>query len=112
MTKRPLRKHEFEQIGDAQRPRVVAPARRSGFRERPKGVALAPVLSSVSSKERATLGCRSNEVALRGKAQRLYGIAPVRSLQYAARPMITLNTSFELQMHPNVSKNSMWYSNT
>ena len=39
MTKRPLRKHEFEHIGDAQRPRQVAPARRSGLRERPQGVA-------------------------------------------------------------------------
>ncbi|KAF2593021.1 hypothetical protein F2Q70_00045568 [Brassica cretica] len=35
-----------------------------------------------------------------------------RSLPCIARPMITLITSFELQMHPNVSKNSMWYSNT
>ncbi|KAG5397002.1 hypothetical protein IGI04_018816 [Brassica rapa subsp. trilocularis] len=41
MTKRPLRKHEFEQIGDAQRPRLVAPARRSGLRERLEGVAAA-----------------------------------------------------------------------
>ncbi|KAF3579290.1 hypothetical protein DY000_02032519 [Brassica cretica] len=30
----------------------------------------------------------------------------------AVRPLIALNTSFELQMYPNVSKNSMWYSNT
>ncbi|KAF3586690.1 hypothetical protein F2Q69_00027885 [Brassica cretica] len=44
--------------------------------------------------------------------QRLHGVAPVRSLWCAARPLIALNTSFELQMHPNASKNSMWYSNT
>ncbi|KAF3487755.1 hypothetical protein F2Q69_00054589 [Brassica cretica] len=30
----------------------------------------------------------------------------------SARPKITLITSLELQMHPNVSRNSMWYSNT
>ncbi|KAF2596103.1 hypothetical protein F2Q68_00012442 [Brassica cretica] len=45
-------------------------------------------------------------------SQRLHGVAPVRSLPCTARPMITFITSFELQMHPNVSKNSMWYSNT
>ncbi|KAF2565899.1 hypothetical protein F2Q68_00027506 [Brassica cretica] len=46
------------------------------------------------------------------KKLRLHGVAPVRSLPCTARPMITFITSFELQMHPNVSKNSMWYSNT
>ncbi|KAF2592700.1 hypothetical protein F2Q70_00044093 [Brassica cretica] len=45
-------------------------------------------------------------------SQRLHSFAPVRSLPCTARPMITFITSFELQMHPNVSKNSMWYSNT
>ncbi|KAL0753051.1 hypothetical protein Bca101_090719 [Brassica carinata] len=47
-----------------------------------------------------------------GVSQRLHGVAPVRSLPCTARPMITFIISFELQMHPNVSKNSMWYSNT
>ncbi|KAG5406843.1 hypothetical protein IGI04_012962 [Brassica rapa subsp. trilocularis] len=70
-------------------------------------VAPASVLSSVSSKERATSGRRSNVVAPRGKAQRLHRVAAVRSLRWVARPLITLNTSFELQMHPNVSNNSM-----
>ncbi|KAF2543220.1 hypothetical protein F2Q68_00029898 [Brassica cretica] len=42
-----------------------------------------------------------------GVSHRLHGIAPVRSLSCTARPMITFITSFELQMHPNVSKNSM-----
>ncbi|KAF3542255.1 hypothetical protein DY000_02007349 [Brassica cretica] len=45
-------------------------------------------------------------------SQRLHGVAPVRSLPCTARPMITFFTSFELQMYPNVSNNSMWYSNT
>ncbi|KAF3508934.1 hypothetical protein F2Q69_00019582 [Brassica cretica] len=45
-------------------------------------------------------------------SQRLHSVAPVRSLSCTARPMITFFTSFELQMHPNVSKNSTWYSNT
>ncbi|KAF2569342.1 hypothetical protein F2Q68_00025652 [Brassica cretica] len=48
----------------------------------------------------------------KGVSQRLRAVAPVRSLSCTARPMITFITSFELQMHPNVSKNSMWYSNT
>ncbi|KAF3551323.1 hypothetical protein DY000_02000135 [Brassica cretica] len=39
---------------------------------------------------------------------RLHGVAPVRSLPCTAHPMITFITSFELQMHPNVSKNFMW----
>ncbi|KAF2582430.1 hypothetical protein F2Q68_00004547 [Brassica cretica] len=50
---------------------------------------------------------RSGKVALRGRAQRVHGVAPVGSLPCTARPMITFITSFELQMHPNVSKNSM-----
>ncbi|KAF2592912.1 hypothetical protein F2Q70_00043523 [Brassica cretica] len=41
-------------------------------------------------------------------SQRLHGVTPVRSLPCTARPMITFITFFELQMHPNVSKNSMW----
>ncbi|WZZ89448.1 hypothetical protein YC2023_118027 [Brassica napus] len=78
---------------------------------------------------RATSLCRSGHVApgdgdasdlavsLRSSrservSQRLHGVAPVRSLPCTASPMITFITSFELQMHPNVSKNSMWYSNT
>ncbi|KAF3517840.1 hypothetical protein DY000_02063175 [Brassica cretica] len=40
-------------------------------------------------------------------SQRLHGVAPVRSLPCTARPMTTFITSFELQMHPNVFKNSM-----
>ncbi|KAF2587925.1 hypothetical protein F2Q70_00038600 [Brassica cretica] len=40
--------------------------------------------------------------------QRLHGVAPVRSFWCAARPLIALNTSFELQMHPNASKNSIY----
>ncbi|KAF3578838.1 hypothetical protein DY000_02032154 [Brassica cretica] len=63
-------------------------------------------------KTRATLPCRSGKVAPIGRSERLDGVAPDWSLPCAARPMITLNTSFELQMHPNVSKNSIWYSNT
>ncbi|KAF3591310.1 hypothetical protein DY000_02023802 [Brassica cretica] len=47
-----------------------------------------------------------------GVSQRLRVVAPVRSLPCIARPMITFITSFELQMHSNVSKNSMSYSNT
>ncbi|KAF2568477.1 hypothetical protein F2Q70_00028628 [Brassica cretica] len=61
---------------------------------------------------RATSPCRSGQVAPGCVSQRLHGIALVRSLWCAARPLIALNISFELQMHPNVSKNSMWYSNT
>ncbi|KAF3601393.1 hypothetical protein F2Q69_00035423 [Brassica cretica] len=78
---------------------------------------------------RATSLCRSSHVApgdgdasdlavsLRSShservSQRLHGVAPVRSLPCTARPMITLITSFELQMHPNVSKNSMWRAAT
>ncbi|KAF2597920.1 hypothetical protein F2Q68_00008951 [Brassica cretica] len=47
-----------------------------------------------------------------GVSQRLRAVTPVRSLPCTASPMITFITSFELQMHPNVSKNFMWYSNT
>ncbi|KAF2575423.1 hypothetical protein F2Q70_00001029 [Brassica cretica] len=61
---------------------------------------------------RATSERRSGQVAPGCVSQRLHGVAPVRSLWCAARPLIALNTSFELQMRPNVSRNSMWYSNT
>ncbi|KAF3558329.1 hypothetical protein F2Q69_00016253 [Brassica cretica] len=47
-----------------------------------------------------------------GESQRLHGVASVRSLTCTARPMITFITSFELQMHPNVSKNFMWLTFT
>ncbi|KAF3552629.1 hypothetical protein DY000_02007637 [Brassica cretica] len=47
-----------------------------------------------------------------GVSQRLRAVSPVRSLPCTARPMITFITSFELQMYPNVSNNSMWYSIT
>ncbi|KAG5383267.1 hypothetical protein IGI04_034737 [Brassica rapa subsp. trilocularis] len=143
MTKRPLRKHEFEQIGDAQRPRQVAPARRSGLRERPRWVA-ARGRCERSLRERFRVSENQN-------GERLLPVALVRSLQASgatsarrsgrslrvaldeslrdvvhsdlmpslrevapgsARPKTTLITSFELQMHPNVSRNSMWYSNT
>ncbi|KAF3529450.1 hypothetical protein DY000_02043770 [Brassica cretica] len=63
-------------------------------------------------KTRATSLRRSVKVAPGCVPQRLHGVAPVRSLWCAVRPLIALNTSFELQMYPNVSKNSMWYSNT
>ncbi|KAF3537660.1 hypothetical protein F2Q69_00025091 [Brassica cretica] len=139
MTKRPFSRNEFEQTESAQRPSVVALRGRSRLRERPGGVAarrrsgslfasdlgvslrsrrfqmerpygvaLAKSLSCLRAMEtRATSGCRSERVS-----QRLHGVAPVRSLPCTARPMITFITSFELQMHPNVSKNSMWYSST
>ncbi|KAF3508845.1 hypothetical protein F2Q69_00007616 [Brassica cretica] len=142
MTKRPLSRNEFEQTKGAQRPPVVAPGGRSRLREPPVGVAarrrsgslrvalrerprcvapvtslrvalrerprcVAPVTSLRAMETRATLGCRSERLS-----QRLHGVAPVRSLLCTARPMITFITSFELQMLPNVSKNSMWYSNT
>ncbi|KAF3524474.1 hypothetical protein F2Q69_00050616 [Brassica cretica] len=61
---------------------------------------------------RATSPYRSGQVAPGCVSPRLHGVAPVRSLWCGARPLIVLNTSFELQMHPNASKNSMWYSNT
>ncbi|KAF3553958.1 hypothetical protein F2Q69_00012172 [Brassica cretica] len=140
MTKRPLSRNESEQTEGAQRPPVVAPGGRSRLRERPGGVAarrrslratslchsghVAPGRSS-----QATSLCRSGHVApgdgdasdigvslcpsrSERVSQRLHGVAPVRSLPCTARPMITFIISFELQMHPNVSKNSMWYSNT
>ncbi|KAF2568909.1 hypothetical protein F2Q68_00026372 [Brassica cretica] len=96
-----------------ERPWCVAPTSRSGLRERPQWVALRgrSGLRFVSSRHgnASDLGASLWQVALRG---RLHGVAPVRSLWCAARPLIALNTSFELQMHPNASKNSMWYSNT
>ncbi|KAL0760620.1 hypothetical protein Bca101_076770 [Brassica carinata] len=103
MTKRPLSKHEVEQTKGAQRPPVVTPRGRSRLRERPGGVAARRRSGSLS---------RSGQVALKGLSQRLHGVTPVSSLPCTALPMITFITSFELQMHPNVSKNSMWYSNT
>uniref|UniRef100_A0A0D3AD52 Jacalin-type lectin domain-containing protein n=1 Tax=Brassica oleracea var. oleracea TaxID=109376 RepID=A0A0D3AD52_BRAOL len=46
-----------------------------------------------------------------GRSERCFGATSRRrcgtSLPCSARPMIALNTSFELQMHPNASKNSM-----
>uniref|UniRef100_A0A0D3E7F9 Uncharacterized protein n=1 Tax=Brassica oleracea var. oleracea TaxID=109376 RepID=A0A0D3E7F9_BRAOL len=105
MTKKPLINQKFDQIDDAQRPRHVAPGGRSGCWERPQEVAL-------KRKWRETSCCRSGKVALRGRAHRVHGVAPVGSLPCTARPMITLITSFERQTYPNVPKNSMWYSNT
>ncbi|KAF3609758.1 hypothetical protein DY000_02047455 [Brassica cretica] len=136
MTKRPLSKHEVEQTKGAQRPPVVAPRGRSRLRERPGGVAARHRSGSLSClramKTRATSPRRSGKVAFvppsdenasdigvslwpsrsEGVSQRLHGVAPVRSLPCTAHPMITFITSFELQMHQIVSKNSMWYSNT
>ncbi|KAG5388539.1 hypothetical protein IGI04_030080 [Brassica rapa subsp. trilocularis] len=81
MTKRPLINHKFAQIGDAQRPRHVAPTGRSGLQERLKRVALRGRSSSILCRQtiekRATLECRSSKVALRGVSQRLHGVAPV-----------------------------------
>ncbi|KAF2593246.1 hypothetical protein F2Q70_00042602 [Brassica cretica] len=133
MTKKPLINHKFDQIDDAQRPRHVAPGGPSGCWERPQVVAVGrrsrlvrrsqiDTIRATSGfrcgevalerKWRATSCCRSGKVALRGRAERVYGVAPVGSLPCTARPMITLITSFELHTHPNVPKNSMWYSNT
>ncbi|KAF3517805.1 hypothetical protein DY000_02062944 [Brassica cretica] len=98
MTKRPLRRNEFEQTQGAQRPPVVIPGGRSRLRERPGGVAakrrsgslfasdlavsirsrrsgatlrerprcVAPVTSLRVMQTRATSGCRSAQVALKG----------------------------------------------
>ncbi|KAF3609355.1 hypothetical protein DY000_02046817 [Brassica cretica] len=63
-----------------------------------------------TSETRATSPCRYGWIATGCVSQRLHGVAPVRLLWCAARPLITLNTSFELQMHPNASRNSMWCS--
>ncbi|KAF2532744.1 hypothetical protein F2Q70_00032418 [Brassica cretica] len=116
MTKRPLNKHKFEQRNDAQRPRVVAPTHRSGFRERLGVVALGgrsgSIFVSPRDKNANDRGMSLWPSRSEGVSQRLHGVAPVRSLSCTARPMITFITYFELQMHPNVSKNSMWYSNT
>ncbi|KAF3600707.1 hypothetical protein F2Q69_00037698 [Brassica cretica] len=73
---------------------------------------VAPAFGSDLSETRATSPCRSGQVAPGCVSQRLHGVTPMRSLWCAARPLIALNTSLELQMHPNASKNSMWYSNT
>ncbi|KAF3498952.1 hypothetical protein DY000_02053287 [Brassica cretica] len=134
MTKRPLSRNEFEQTEDAQRPPVVALRGRSRLRERPGGVAARRRSGSlftsnlaVSLRSRRSQLERPYGVALvppsdgdasgigvslwpsRSKrvSQRLHGVTPVRSLPCTARPMITFITSFELQMHPNVSKNYM-----
>ncbi|KAG5385127.1 hypothetical protein IGI04_036597 [Brassica rapa subsp. trilocularis] len=106
MTKRPLRKHEFEQIGDAQRPRQVAPARRSGLRERPRWVAARGRSESDFVFPRTKMASDFS-LSLCDLMPSLREVAPG-----SARPKTTLITSFELQMHPNVSRNSMWYSNT
>ncbi|KAG5400034.1 hypothetical protein IGI04_014641 [Brassica rapa subsp. trilocularis] len=70
MTKRPLSKTEIEQIIGAERPRHVAPASRSGLRERPQWVALRgrSRLRFVSSRHRdaSDLGVSLWEVAPRG----------------------------------------------
>ncbi|KAF3592511.1 hypothetical protein DY000_02025478 [Brassica cretica] len=99
-----------------ERPRSVALASRSGLRERPQWVAL----RGRSERSLRASFCvvspwkreRPRRVAPGCVSQRLHGVAPVRSLWCAAHPLIVLNTSFELQMHPNASKNFMWYSNT
>ncbi|KAF2567754.1 hypothetical protein F2Q68_00024592 [Brassica cretica] len=84
-----------------ERPYGVAPERRCK-------VALVPPSDGDASDIGVSLWpSRSERVS-----QRLHGVAPVRSLSCTARPMITFITSFGLQMHPNVSKNSMWYFNT
>ncbi|KAF2610624.1 hypothetical protein F2Q70_00013015 [Brassica cretica] len=62
---------------------------------------------ALKRKWRATSCYRSGKVTLRGRAQRVHGVAPVGSLPCTTRPMITLITSFELQTHP-IPKNSMW----
>ncbi|KAF3584054.1 hypothetical protein F2Q69_00028057 [Brassica cretica] len=69
---------------------------------------------------RATSLRCSGKVAPGYVSQRLHVVAPGsrsrQSLQAvapgSALPKITLITSLELQMYPNVSRNSMWYSNT
>ncbi|KAF3566946.1 hypothetical protein DY000_02015074 [Brassica cretica] len=70
MTKRPLEKHEFDRQIDAERPRHVAPASRSGPRERPQWVALRgrSGLHFVSSRpgNASDLGASLWQVALRG----------------------------------------------
>ncbi|KAF3562761.1 hypothetical protein DY000_02013800 [Brassica cretica] len=78
--------------------------------ERPQGLALVRSLRSVNGERPRGLTLVRSLRSVNG--ERVHGVAPVGSLPCTARPMITLITSFELQMHPNVPKNSMWYSNT
>ncbi|KAF3523054.1 hypothetical protein F2Q69_00048251 [Brassica cretica] len=96
-----------------ERPWYVAPTSLSGLRERAQWVALRgrSGLHFVSSRHgnASDIGASLWQVALRG---RLHGVASVRSLWCAARPLIALNTSFEFQMYPNASKNSMSISYT
>ncbi|KAF3516410.1 hypothetical protein DY000_02061884 [Brassica cretica] len=54
-----------------------------------------------------TSPCRSRRSLRSVNGERPRGLAPVGSLTCTARPMITLITSFELQTHSNVPKNSM-----
>ncbi|KAF2537005.1 hypothetical protein F2Q68_00018574 [Brassica cretica] len=92
-----------------ERPWCVAPTSRSGLRERPQWVALRgrSGLRFVSSRHgnASDLGASLWQVALRCVSQRLHGVAPVRSLWCAARPLIALNTFLSskcTQMPPRI----------
>ncbi|KAG5416519.1 hypothetical protein IGI04_004086 [Brassica rapa subsp. trilocularis] len=119
---------------DTQRPRLVALTSRSRLRERPRWVAArgrSEAISCLREKWRETSPCRSGKVAPSFGSDfstSLWKVAPrsefaldeslrdvvqsdlMPSLREvapgSARPKTTLVTSFELQMHPNVSRNS------
>ncbi|KAF3574486.1 hypothetical protein F2Q69_00059784 [Brassica cretica] len=96
-------------------PGCVAPVT-SLLVERPYGVSAERrckvALVPLSDEKASDIGVSLWPSRSEGVSQRLRVVAPVRSLPCIARQMITFITSFELEMHPNVSKNSMWYSNT
>nr|VDD00039.1 unnamed protein product [Brassica oleracea] len=95
---------------------VVSLRSRHSQLERPYGVAAERrckvALVPPSDENASDIGVSLWPSHSEGVSQRLHGVALVRSFPCTARPMINFITSFELQMHPNVSKNSMWYSNT
>ncbi|KAF3561989.1 hypothetical protein DY000_02012169 [Brassica cretica] len=79
---------------------------RVALRERPR--CIAPVTSLRVAGDASDIGVSLWPSRSERVSQGFHVVAPVRSLPCTARPMITFITSFELQMHPNVSKNSMW----
>ncbi|KAG5388252.1 hypothetical protein IGI04_029793 [Brassica rapa subsp. trilocularis] len=91
----------FLVIGDAQRPRQVAPARRSRLRERPRWVAARGRSESDFVFPRTKMASDFS-LSLCDLMPSLREVAPG-----SACPKTTLITSFELQMHPNVSRNSI-----
>nr|VDD35425.1 unnamed protein product [Brassica oleracea] len=63
-------------------------------------------------KWRATSPHRSGKVALKRQVRATCWCRSGKSLPTLCSSNDHLYTSFELQTHPNVSENSMWYSNT